>query len=113
LSVLEEYNKKADEPLKNARNAAAGALRNLDTKITAKRNLGAYFYNIGYMEGKDFNSHEEMLQFLKDNRLPVFPYAKSFHDIKNVIEEIEYIKDHREGLDILTDGLVIKINDME
>ena len=50
LSVLEEYNKTTDEPLKNARNAAAGAVRNLDPKVTAKRNLTAFFYNIGYHE---------------------------------------------------------------
>src|SRR5699024_22676 len=57
LSALEEYNKTVAEPLKNARNAAAGALRNLDPKATAKRNLTAYFYNIGYIEGKKFNNH--------------------------------------------------------
>src|SRR5699024_1302685 len=73
LSALEEYNKTVAEPLKNARNAAAGALRNLDPKATAKRNLTAYFYNIGYIEGKKFNNHREILDFLRKNRLPVFP----------------------------------------
>ncbi|MEW8973388.1 MAG: NAD-dependent DNA ligase LigA [Tissierellaceae bacterium] len=112
LSALEKYNETAIEPLKNARNAAAGALRNLDTKVTAERNLVAYFYNIGYIEGKTFSTHLEVLEFLKKNRLPVFPYAKSFDKIELLIEEIEKIKEERHNLDILTDGLVIKINDI-
>ena len=112
LSALEKYNETAIEPLKNARNAAAGALRNLDTKVTADRNLTAYFYNIGYIEGKTFNTHREALKFLKDNRLPVFPYAKSFNSIETLIEEIEKLKEERSKLDVLTDGLVIKIDDI-
>ena len=112
LHVLEEYNKTAAEPLKNARNAAAGALRNLDPKVTAERKLIAYFYNVGYIEDKRFETHLEMLQFLRDNRLPVNSYAKVFHDIDGIIEEIDKVKETRKGLDVLTDGLVIKINDM-
>ncbi|WP_176718848.1 NAD-dependent DNA ligase LigA [Caloranaerobacter ferrireducens] len=112
LSVLDEYNKTADEPLKNARNAAAGALRNLDPKVTAKRKLIAYFYNVGYIEGRSFNTHLEMIDFLKENRLPVSEYIKTFNSIEELIEEIEKIKETRNSLDVLTDGLVIKINDM-
>ncbi|MGO1529230.1 MAG: NAD-dependent DNA ligase LigA [Senegalia sp. (in: firmicutes)] len=112
LSELEKYNKTYDEPLKNARNAAAGALRNLDPKATARRNLKAYFYNIGHIEGKTFDSHLEMLDFLKENRLPVNNYLKKFHDMDHMIDEIEIIDDKRHELDVLTDGLVIKINDM-
>lgn len=112
LSALEEYNKTALEPLKNARNAAAGALRNLDTKLTGERNLIGYFYNVGYIEDKTFDSQIEILEFLKKNRLPVFPYAKKFSKIEDIIKEIEILKDERTKLDILTDGLVIKINDI-
>lgn len=112
LSALEEYNKTAAEPLKNARNAAAGALRNLDTKITSERNLIGYFYNIGYIEGKSFENHMEVLDFLKSNKLPVFPYAKKFTKIEDIIKEIEIIKDERMTLDVLTDGLVIKVDDI-
>lgn len=112
LSSLENYNKTALEPLKNARNAAAGALRNLDPKLTAERNLTGYFYNVGYIEGKTFENHLDILEFLKENRFPVFPYAKRFEKVEDIIEEIEIIKDERHKLDILTDGLVIKIEDM-
>jgi DNA ligase (NAD+) len=113
ISALEKYNKEADEPLKNARNAAAGALRNLDPKVTEKRNLAAYFYNVGYIEGKKFDTHLEMIDFLKENRIPVFEYLKEFDDIENLIEEIEEIDKTRNNLDILTDGMVVKINDMK
>jgi DNA ligase (NAD+) len=79
LSVLDEYNKTAEEPLKNARNAAAGALRNLDTKVTAGRKLSAFFYSVGYYEGIEFDTHMEMLDFLKENRFPVSNYIKVFN----------------------------------
>ncbi|NMB08093.1 MAG: NAD-dependent DNA ligase LigA [Tissierellia bacterium] len=113
LSALEKYNETAEEPLKNARNAAAGALRNLDPKVTAKRNLIAYFYNIGYIEGKEFETHMEMLEFLKENRLPVYNYAAKCDSIEEVIEEIEKIEKERHNKDVLTDGAVIKINHMK
>lgn len=113
LSALEKYNETAVEPLKNARNAAAGALRNLDPKVTAERNLIAYFYNVGYTESLNFNTHSEMIEFLKANRFPVNDYFKLLNNIEEVIEEIERVKEDRKGLDILTDGLVIKINDMK
>ena len=112
LSVLKEYNRTALEPLKNARNAAAGALRNLDPKVTAERKLSAFFYNIGYIEGKEFNNHRETLEFLRENRLPVSPYVKVCHSIEEVIQEIERVKEDRHDLDFLTDGLVIKIDDI-
>lgn len=112
LSALEEYNKTAENPLKNARNAAAGALRNLNPKVTEKRNLAVYFYNIGYIEGKTFETHREVLDFLRENRLPVFPYQEKFYDIDNLILEIEKLDKERKKLDVLTDGLVIKIDDI-
>lgn len=113
LTSLAAYNRENEDQLKNARNAAAGALRNLDPKITERRKLKAYFYNVGYVEGVYFTKHEEMIQFIKQQSLPVFDYLKSFKDIEETIEEIENIKEHRHSLDILTDGLVIKIDDMK
>ncbi len=113
LSALKKYNETAIEPLKNARNAAAGALRNLDPKITAERNLIAYFYNIDYIEGKEFETHMEMLKFIKENRLPVYDYAKECKTMDEVIEEIERIEEERHHIDVLTDGAVIKVNDMK
>ena len=85
LSALEEYNKTALEPLKNARNAAAGALRNLDPNETRKRKLIGYFYNVGYIEGKTFHDYVEMIDFLKENRLPVSNYLRKSEKRKGKI----------------------------
>lgn len=113
LSILEEYNKTALEPLKNARNAAAGALRNLDPKVTAARKLDAFCYNVGYYEGIEFNTHMEIIDFLRNNRFPVSNYVKKFDNINEVIDEINIIKEELKNFDFLTDGLVIKINSIE
>lgn len=112
LSALKKYNETAVEPLKNARNAAAGALRNLDTSVTSERYLIAYAYNVGYSDNISFGTHLEMLDFLKENRLPVNDYLRNCSSIEEVIEEIEHIEETMKDLDVLTDGLVIKINDM-
>ncbi len=112
LSSLEAYNRTHDEPLKNARNAAAGALRNLDTNITRERRLVGYFYNIGYIEGKEFKNHLESLEFLRENLIPVYPYVKKFTSMEKLIEEIGLQDEKRHELDILTDGMVVKINDI-
>lgn len=112
FSALKKYNLTAEDPLKNPRNAAAGALRNLDPKVTSERNLTAFFYNIGYIEDKAFNTHREVLEFLRANKLPVFNYQKEFTSINNLIAEIERVNVERKTLDILTDGLVIKVDDI-
>lgn len=111
LSVLEQYNQRAAEPLKNARNGAAGALRNLNPKMTAERRLNAFFYNIGYAEGVAFESHQEMMQFLRDNRFKVNPYLTYFERFDDVTEQLAEIEEGRAGLDYLIDGAVIKVTD--
>jgi DNA ligase (NAD+) len=112
FSALEKYNITAEDPLKNPRNAAAGALRNLDPKVTSERNLTAFFYNIGYIEDKAFDTHREVLDFLRANKLPVFNYQKEFSSINDLIAEIERVNVERKTLDILKDGLVIKVDDI-
>ncbi|MDU5141619.1 MAG: NAD-dependent DNA ligase LigA [Paenibacillus dendritiformis] len=112
LSVLEAYNKTAAEPLKNARNAAAGALRNLNPQVTAQRKLNAFFYNIGYADRLAFQTHQEMMAFLKDNHFKVNPYISYFDSIEAVHAELEQIQERRTTLDYLIDGAVVKITDM-
>ena len=112
LSVFEEYNKKAAEPLKNPRNAAAGALRNLNPKVTAERKLDAFIYNVGYADQLTFRDHAEMVQFLRDNRFKVSPYLKFFDTIEEVAEELERIEQNRQTFDFLIDGAVVKVSDM-
>jgi len=110
LSELEKYNKKNDIQLKNARNAAAGAIRNLNPNETRKRNLIAFFYNISTTD-LDFASEEDMLEFLKIENFNVHSYHKKVKSYDEIISELQKIEEERKTLDILTDGVVIKIND--
>lgn len=112
LSALEKYNETAAEPLKNARNAAAGALRNLDPKVTASRNLDALFYQIGYIEGMSFATQQEMITFLQENGLPVSPFAKRADSIEDAMKLVHEIEMQRDSLDFLIDGATIKLTDM-
>ena len=112
LSVLEEYNKTAAEPLKNARNAAAGAIRNLDPAVTAKRRPEIYFYDINYMEDGAPATQAECFEWLKKEGFKVFPYVrlcKSEEEVEAAIDEIEV---GRRNIDVLTDGAVVKLNDV-
>ncbi len=111
LSVLNKYNKTAKEPLKNARNAAAGALRNLDPQVTADRNLSCFCYNVGFIEGKELHDHREMIAFLRENGFPVSPFIHYGHRADEFIEIIDKVAEERDGLDFLIDGMVIKICD--
>ena len=111
LSVLEKYNKTAKEPLKNARNAAAGALRNLDPQVTADRNLSCFCYNVGYIEGKELHDHREMIAFLRENGFPVSPFIHYGHGADEFIEIIDRVAEERDELDFLIDGMVIKVCD--
>ena len=110
LSELNKYNKTTTEQLKNARNAAAGALRNLDPKVTASRNLDFFAYNINYSENLDLSSQEEINNFLKKQNFLVddfFVIVKTIDQIEKIIKDKDL---ERRNLDFLTDGLVIKVN---
>ena len=133
ISVLEAYNRTAKEPLKNPRNAAAGALRNLDPGVTASRRLSACFYDVGYIEGRSFANQHEMLDFLRENRFPVSNCeisAGSLADAVAAVHSVEEsrgeldaeslteaiaavrgIEESRGALDYDIDGAVIKIDD--
>ncbi|MBQ3597544.1 MAG: NAD-dependent DNA ligase LigA [Clostridia bacterium] len=113
LSVLDEYNKTAREQLKNARNAVAGAIRNLDPKITAKRKVEILFYNVNYMSEGHMSSQTECVEFLKKQGFKVYPYLRLCNGISDVMSAINEIENNRKNLDILTDGAVVKVNDFE
>ena len=111
LSVLEKYNQMASEPLKNARNAVAGAIRNLDPKITRSRKPDIYFYDINYTSTGENFSQTDAHEFLKKQGFKVFPYfrvCETGEDVKNALREIEV---ERRNIDVLTDGAVIKVDD--
>lgn len=109
LSALKKYNETAAEPLKNARNGVAGAIRNLDPRVTASRNLDIIFYNVNYVEGRQMRSQRENIDFLKENG---FKTEKIFvsTDMSAIVGEISSVK--RNELDFLIDGMVIKVDDV-
>ena len=111
LSVLEEYNRTADEPLKNARNAVAGAIRNLDPKVTEKRKPEIYFYDVNYRSEGDALSQSEAHAFLQEQGFKVFPYFRLCGGVEETLAAVREIEIQRKTLDVLTDGAVIKVND--
>lgn len=113
LSELKKYNESAVEPLKNARNAAAGALRNLDPKITRSRKLDAVFYSVNYIEGHTFKSQKEISEFLKENRFHLVKDSSTYDNFEDIKAEIERIDRIKYDLDFLIDGAVVKLNNIK
>ena len=108
----QEREENEEELFANARNAAAGSLRQLDSKITAQRPLDIYIFNVQKIEGKDFNSHFEELEYLDKlgfNVNPVRIYCKTIEEIKSSIQKIG---DEREKLTFGIDGAVVKVDDL-
>ena len=112
LSNLKKFNQKyPNDALKNARNAVSGAIRNLDPKETAKRNLDWFCYNVLYAEGKSFSTQIEMFDFLNKNGFLISPY-KHFKNPNDILKEIDKVDKEKSNLDILIDGMVVKINQL-
>lgn len=111
LSTLEKYNETAAEPLKNARNAAAGAIRNLDPAVTASRKLDAFFYQVGTIDNPPYTDQPGMLSFLRENGFPVSEYLGRPHDRESLIACIKEIEAARPTLDYLIDGVLVKVGD--
>lgn len=110
LSALEAYNRTADEPLKNARNGAAGAIRNLDPSVTAGRKLSFMAYNIGYSD-RHFASQVEMHDFLSAEGFETEGDFTVVSDERGAEEFCKRVEEIREKLDFLIDGVVFKVND--
>ncbi len=113
LSNLKKYNAVAEDKLKNARNAVAGAIRNLDPKETAKRNLDYFCYSILLCEGVDFKTHEQMHKFLIENGFQAGEFFEVFSTLDEAVGYINKIDELKSSLDVLIDGLVFKINNVE
>ncbi|MDY4592294.1 MAG: NAD-dependent DNA ligase LigA [Eubacteriales bacterium] len=112
LSELEKYNaKEGVTPLKNARNGVAGAIRNLDPKVTAERNLEVNVYNVNFID-KPFESGSDMIEFLRDNKFRVSGKFELYNDIDDIIAGVDAIGESRDSLDFLIDGAVIKVDDV-
>ncbi|MGO9136746.1 MAG: NAD-dependent DNA ligase LigA [Syntrophales bacterium] len=105
--------KEGDQPFANPRNAAAGSLRQLDSRITARRPLEIFCYGIGLVTGKTFKRHWDVLQTLSRWGLRVNPHVKQAKDINDCIEYYHHIDKIRAELPYEIDGVVIKVDDIE
>lgn len=113
LSVFDAYNRSAAEPLKNARNAAAGALRNLDPQVTASRRLSAFFYEVGTLQDAPYEDLEGMMAFIRGQGLPAAPVLVQSSDEEAIRLAIRQVEEARPALDFLIDGAVIKVCDLK
>lgn len=109
-STLKSYNENSNEPLKNERNAVAGAIRTLDLSVTRSRNLDLFFYDVLYIEGKDISSQSEAHQFLIDNGFDIGEYFYTTDSVDDLIDAIKGIDQVKLDLDILIDGAVIYVD---
>ena len=114
---FEKMNQEREEDEKelfaNARNAAAGSLRQLDSKITAKRPLDIYIFNVQKIEGKEFNSHFEELEYLSKLGFNVNPIRIDCKNIEEIENAIKKIGEERENLTFGIDGAVVKVDDLK
>ena len=109
--LVEEQELNDKQPFKNPRNAAAGSLRQKDSKITASRGLSIFVFNIQQIRGKELHSHQESLDYVKQLGFVVSPRYHSFDNIDDAIAEIEAIGQMRGTLPFDIDGAVIKVDD--
>lgn len=111
LSALAAYNARPDVvPLKNARNGVAGAIRNLDPKVTAERKLDMICYNVNYMDDGNFPDGKAMLAFLRENNFKLSDYCRYCSTPDEVMAALDEIESRRDSLDFLIDGAVVKVD---
>ncbi|HVJ48148.1 NAD-dependent DNA ligase LigA [Desulfitobacterium sp.] len=108
----QEREEEGQSTFANPRNAAAGSLRQQDSKITAQRHLSYFAYQVLLPKGTDLASQTEVLKFLKEQGFLVNPEFKVFSTIEDVIRYCEEMADKRHSLSYDIDGLVIKVNEM-
>lgn len=107
-----EREKNGEEVFQNPRNAAAGSIRQLDSKIAAKRNLDAFLYHLPNALNYGINTHYEALKYIKKLGLKINPNIEKVKNINEVISYISYWTEHRDELPYEIDGIVIKLNDL-
>lgn len=111
FNLLNEERKKNNEPLfANPRNAAAGSVRQLDSKVAAKRNLSTYIYHLPQPEEFNIDTHYETLEYMKTLGFAVNPNIKVAKNINEVVDYINEWSLKREDLPYEIDGIVIKVN---
>lgn len=108
--LVKEQEDNEEKPFKNPRNAAAGSLRQKNSKITAKRKLDIFVFNIQQIEGVEITSHHQGLDYLTELGFPTAFY-NIFEDMQEAVEEIERIGNMRGTFDYAIDGAVVKVDD--
>lgn len=109
----QEREKNEEELFANARNAAAGSLRQLDSSITEKRPLDIYIFNVQKIAGKEFNSHYEELKYLEEQGFNVNPVKMLCKNKEEVYNAINKIGQEREKLTFGIDGAVVKVDNLK
>ena len=110
LSLCEGQEASGETPFKNPRNAAAGSLRQKDPRITKKRSLDIFVFNIQKIDGETLNYHDESLRFLKELGFTVAPIGERCPDIERALEKIREIGENRAEYPFAIDGAVVKVN---
>lgn len=111
--LVEEQELNEEKPFKNPRNAAAGSLRQKKPKITAKRKLDIFVFNVQQIDGHSLSNHKQSLDYLKELGFKTIPFYTEFKNIDGAIDELKRIADIRYTLPFDIDGAVIKVNDFE
>lgn len=110
LELLKYQEEHDEKPSKNPRNAAAGSLRQKNSKITAQRKLDIFVFNIQQIEGEELTSHKQSIDFLTQLGFPTAPFYNRYDNIDDVIKEIERIGNSRGEFDFPIDGAVVKVD---
>ncbi|HAJ98296.1 MAG TPA: DNA ligase (NAD(+)) LigA [Ruminococcus sp.] len=110
FELVKQQEENDEQTFKNPRNAAAGSLRQKYSEVTAKRKLDIFVFNLQRCEGKDFQTHDETLQFLEDMGFRVIPNRKICHNTEEILSAIAEIGESRNNLPYDIDGVVIKVN---
>ncbi len=111
--INEEREALGERIFANCRNAAAGSLRQLDSQITASRNLSVFVFNMQKIDGNKITSHYESIQYMKHLGMNVIPYCKKCKTIDEIYKAIQEIGDLRPTLPFDIDGAVIKVDDLK
>ena len=113
LNLTKKQESEGLKTFKNPRNAAAGSLRQKDSKITESRKLDIFIFNVQKIEGINFVSHKESLDYLKKMKFPVPPFYNAYYNFDEVLEEIRRIGEIKINLPFQTDGAVVKVDSLE
>lgn len=113
IKLTEQQELHDEKPFKNPRNAAAGSLRQKDSRVTKERNLDIFIFNIQQINGKELISHKQSLDFLRELKFNTVPFYTECSTIEEALKEIERIGSIRGSLPFDIDGAVIKVNDFD